>query len=242
MPSSAPIPGRCGARLRKKPGQYCGHWPLKGRTRCRLHGGASLAGPASGTWDTGKFSKYLPTDLAERYDRHRRDPKLLEMREHVAIVDSQLERLLEQWAKGGTPAEWKQVFDLATELQDACGEFTAAQRARNEADMKAAFRAIADLVGSLGALAMQGIKDARAWRDIANVMTLGQQLRDGEKRREREDAIPAVKALAAFGHLAAAISRIVTNPNEKRLLAQALREFFMGTVSDGKVIEAKSTP
>jgi hypothetical protein len=42
-----PIAGRCNAHTRSngKPG-LCQHYPAKGRTRCRLHGGASLRGTA----------------------------------------------------------------------------------------------------------------------------------------------------------------------------------------------------
>lgn len=43
MKAQAAIAGRCGARTPRGP---CQRYPAKGRTRCRLHGGASLRGPA----------------------------------------------------------------------------------------------------------------------------------------------------------------------------------------------------
>lgn len=32
---------KCGSPLRKKPGQFCGQWALRGATRCRIHGGST---------------------------------------------------------------------------------------------------------------------------------------------------------------------------------------------------------
>lgn len=38
------MPERCGARLRNKGGIRCRQWPVKGKRRCRLHGGHALRG------------------------------------------------------------------------------------------------------------------------------------------------------------------------------------------------------
>ena len=42
MQQSGPIPGRCGASTRD--GGYCDAWPVKGKKRCRMHGGADGIG------------------------------------------------------------------------------------------------------------------------------------------------------------------------------------------------------
>ena len=57
-------PTRCGAKNRQ--GNPCQKWPIKGRTRCRNHGGKSLIGTASPSFKTGTYSKWLPRNLMGR--------------------------------------------------------------------------------------------------------------------------------------------------------------------------------
>ena len=52
------ITERCGAITRHGSGR-CMNYPLRnGSGRCKLHGGASLRGPASGRWKHGRYSRY----------------------------------------------------------------------------------------------------------------------------------------------------------------------------------------
>ena len=57
-------PVRCGAKNRQ--GNPCQKWPLKGRNRCRNHGGKSLRGVDSPSFKNGKHSKLLPRNLTGR--------------------------------------------------------------------------------------------------------------------------------------------------------------------------------
>ena len=54
-------PVRCGAKNRQ--GNPCQKWPIRGRNRCRNHGGKSLIGTASPSFKNGKHSKLLPRNL-----------------------------------------------------------------------------------------------------------------------------------------------------------------------------------
>ena len=55
--------------------------------RCRLHGGKSPAGLASPHYKDGRYSKALPARLAARYATAEADPRLLELRDEVALTD-----------------------------------------------------------------------------------------------------------------------------------------------------------
>ncbi|HAF11090.1 MAG TPA: hypothetical protein DCK98_13555 [Chloroflexi bacterium] len=59
------IDGRCGARLRGKPGVYCKRFPEPRRSRCRLHGGASPVGRDHPSFKHGGRSGY-PIVLSPR--------------------------------------------------------------------------------------------------------------------------------------------------------------------------------
>lgn len=95
-----PKPGRCGAQLRKKPGQYCGRRPARGRSRCKLHGGAKGSGHPI---QHGRRSKYIGHLLAEGYRDAIGSPRLLNLRETVAVQDAIVQRCLARLNESDTP-------------------------------------------------------------------------------------------------------------------------------------------
>ena len=86
----------CGARLRKKPGRFCQRKRLKGKSRCGLHGGKSLAGIASKRYKHGRYSRYLPTDLRKQYEESKHDPQLLSHEPDLRLMDLHLQTLIKQ--------------------------------------------------------------------------------------------------------------------------------------------------
>ena len=115
--SSSPMAGRCGATLRRKPGRFCTAYPLTGKTRCALHGGKSLAGPANGNWKHGMYSTVLPGALGTHYATARQNPALVALTEQIALVDAKVFELFEQVQQGESPAAWTQVLELASAPQ-----------------------------------------------------------------------------------------------------------------------------
>jgi hypothetical protein len=59
------LDGRCGAKVE---GGYCREYPARGRNRCYVHGGGTLVGRMSGTYEHGRRSRFPFADeaLAER--------------------------------------------------------------------------------------------------------------------------------------------------------------------------------
>ena len=52
--------------------------------RCRMHGGGSAKGAASGTFQTGRYSRYMPPPgLYQKYRRGLEDPKLTHHRDSL---------------------------------------------------------------------------------------------------------------------------------------------------------------
>ena len=92
--------GRCGATLRRKPGRFCTSYPLTGTTRCRLHGGQSLAGPANGNWKHGMYSTVLHGALGAHYATARQNPALVALTEQIALVDAKVFEPFEQVQRG----------------------------------------------------------------------------------------------------------------------------------------------
>lgn len=82
MSSPEPIPGRCGARTRGDEPGYCARFPESGRTRCRLHGGA-----------TPRVHVRASPETKARLAELLADPDLLEARAAVALSQLGVERL-----------------------------------------------------------------------------------------------------------------------------------------------------
>jgi hypothetical protein len=55
----------CGAKTRG--GGTCKRAPLKGKTRCKLHGGATPSGPASANFKHGRYAMVFRGALAEKF-------------------------------------------------------------------------------------------------------------------------------------------------------------------------------
>ena len=81
----------CGAKTRK--GTPCLRAPMV-NGRCNLHGGKTPIGAALPQFKTGRYSKYLPARLAERYHEAERDPELLSLRSELALVQARLAELI----------------------------------------------------------------------------------------------------------------------------------------------------
>jgi len=86
----------CGAQLRKKPGRFCRKIPIRGKRRCRLHGGKSLGGIASSRYKHGRYSRYLPLDLRKQYEASKQDPQLLSHEPDLRLMDLRLQTLVKQ--------------------------------------------------------------------------------------------------------------------------------------------------
>lgn len=117
-------PTRCGAK--KRDGTPCEARPLKGKTRCRLHGGRAGAPPV-----TGRHSsewRHLSNEGRELVAELMKDPQLLDVRRMLAMMEAIARRYLlpspeliersarARWAEakkeGLTKAEEPEAVDL----------------------------------------------------------------------------------------------------------------------------------
>src|SRR3990167_2330995 len=123
----------CGAKTRK--GVPCRAYAMP-NGRCRMHGGATPSGPASANYRHGRYSKYLPARLAERYLEAESDPELLSLRSELALVQARLPALLRQVDTGEAGALWlaarKSFADL--KIANAAGDTKKASEAFRDLD------------------------------------------------------------------------------------------------------------
>ena len=168
MSSRNPNPEKCGAKLRKShPPRYCEQYPMP-NGRCHLHGGKSLKGPASATFQGKGFSKYFPSKkLGQIFARSFEDPELTRLRKDLAIVETRLVELIQSLSREQSGTLWKQLRKKHRELKRSRPNSAKASK----------------LLKEIGELVEQGSNDSLIWNEIAKQIDLRRRLLDSETKR-----------------------------------------------------------
>lgn len=168
--------------------------------RCRMHGGASLAGPASRTWRDGRHSKVLPKRLLADAQASLADPDRLAMAEELAVVDARINDILRRVERGESGALWKQ-------LRRTWSAFETARRSRDTV-------ATGTALETIGGLITGGHADHAAWNDVMSLIRDRQRLVESERKRLVEDrqVIAVEQALGMMGQLVDAVRAHVRDP------------------------------
>jgi hypothetical protein len=221
-----PLSGRCGARLRN--GRHCASFPVGGSGRCRMHGGASLAGPAHPNWKDGRrsqsvrgaFAAALAGDLGRHYraalKRH------VSLRDEVALLEAREVQLLE-CMETGSPASWHRVGALTVEMRAAVAGITTG-------GSTAVLAGLASGLDELSMLAQRGADTERTWRALLKTIDVKRRLVIGETRRMRvaHEVIDRGRFLAIMAFIGDAVVRHVTNPAELKALREDFEILFGG--------------
>lgn len=96
----------CGAKTRD--GDPCKNAPVTGSKRCRMHGGKTPSGVASVHFKHGRYSKNLPTHLADDYEEALLDPNTLDLYDEIALTTAHINYLLAQ-ASAGVEVSWSTI-------------------------------------------------------------------------------------------------------------------------------------
>lgn len=199
--SLQPMDGKCGGKLTytgtsaENPAKFCRAFPLKGKTRCKIHGGRQEHGLADP--QGGRHPKAIPTRLVENFERLLQSPQLTSLRREIAWQRAYYEELQERAADGAVVA--RAVFQAIDAVSAAFTAFRQAahpgtpQAARQSASL-ALQQAVARLEASRGPASAEGAvrQELRAmWGTLAN-------LTDKESRQYERlyNMITAERALA----------------------------------------------
>lgn len=100
----------------KRNGDRCRAWSCKGHLYCQKHGGGkSSVRRAIKSQTHGRYSKYLPTGLATKYEECRRDPYLLSLKEEISLMDALIQETTERYKDEGVRIDSKGI-DQVTKL------------------------------------------------------------------------------------------------------------------------------
>jgi hypothetical protein len=134
-------------------GELCEGIAIRGKTKCRKHGGRSLSGVAHPNYKHGRYSRDLPTAMARRAAEARGNPELLSVSDDIALVEARIAEVLAGLGTGESGATW---LGLKRTLE----EFSVALARGDMAGMSQHFQAMRTLVkdGSSTALAWQELR------------------------------------------------------------------------------------
>lgn len=164
-----------------------------------MHGGATPKGIASPAFKTGRYSRYLPERLMERYQEALHDEDLLNLRHEVALVDTRIADLLEQVERGDLGARW-------LELESHYETLTLATQKKDLGAGAAAFEQI-------GALITNGANDYLVWVQISSMLEQRRRLTDSERKRlvDMQQMITSEQAMTLVAALTDIVRKRVTD-------------------------------
>jgi hypothetical protein len=174
---------------------------------CAIHGGKSLAGVAAPNYQTGRHSKYLPARLLRRYHEAETDPRILELRDDIALIDTRLADLLQRVDTGESGAAWR---DLHAAAEAGDGD---AQRAL--------------ITGAVG--------DEAAWADVLRAMDTRRRLVESERKRlvELRQMVPVADVLVLIDAITAAVHATVPDPAAVAAIAGEFARITGSVDADG---------
>lgn len=213
------MPKECGAK--KRSGGFCRKPPLKGKTRCRLHGGASLAGIAHPGYSHGRYSKTLPTRLQERYQASLHDPELLSCRSEISVIDSRMSELFSQLEAGSSVGLWEDCFRLAKNLSSAI-----ASGRRDE---------ILQIATQIEDVARKGKQEEGIWREFHKMADLRRKLSESEVKR-LEAAGHSISASEAMNLAQSLLQSVRRNVSDRKVLSAIATDFQILISKENKTL------
>lgn len=190
---------------------------LSPQQKCANHGGSStrhLKGINNPQFKTGRYSKYLPSRLAELYEQAVTNPELLEMRDHLALLDTRIQDILRQTQQGDPAPRWAEVKERFADFETAIlgGDQTK----------------VIESLTTLHALLDAGETWDRAWDQILETMEQLRKVADTEVKRQKElnQMIPVERVVILMAAMGAAVKRHVKDPEEIRAVLGEISNMY----------------
>lgn len=214
---------RCGAHCRQT-GQPCKNRPVTGGARCRMHGGRSLSGPAAANWRGGRYSQALGGPLRARYEAALANADRLSLADDVSLAEARVDELLT-----GLQADGGATLTAMVEATRQAREHYRAMREANARGDGAAVASAASALGrvleaDLGTLATRANAQERQWQQVFAAQQHKRRLVQTEHKRALTLAqvLTLEQAHALFARLSELVSTHVSNPLERRAIADGL--------------------
>lgn len=170
--------------------------------KCRMHGGKADAqiGTANTQFKHGRHSRYLPSDLDKLYREALANPDLLEMADHIALLEARMQDILGKQSAGEPVPKWSDIADIFGEVEVAI----------LTADMAKVVPGLERMHKVLEA----GIQWDSTWDQVSGIMEQLRKLTDTEVKRKKElnQMVPIERVIVLMAAVGEAVKRNVTDP------------------------------
>lgn len=203
---------RCGAKS-KRSQQQCQGPAIKGTNppRCRMHGGTTMKATPERV-KTGRHSKYLPANIEKFYNEALNNPELLELTNHISLLDARINLILETLQLGDPLPRWSQVAEM----------FAVAETGLLSGKMDE----VGPALESIHKMFDSGEKWDSSWDEIRVNIEQLRRVADTEIKRKKDlgQMIPVERVVILMAAVANAVKRNVKDPEA---IAAVQRELAM---------------
>lgn len=214
-----------GSRLcngHRRDGRLCTKKVMDGRTKCKMHGGATPRGPASPHWRTGRYTTALPGRYRKAFSRAIYSPDLLGMRGQIALLDARVDELLGMLTRSESGALWSRLADARLEALSARAEAVAATKAGDAAKAAQAQARANAALARVFDLIERGGRDREVWSDLVDTLEQQRKMQTSEvRRRESERAYVAVDTfLGTMGEIVKILREEIPDKRVLQIVSQ----------------------
>lgn len=206
-PIRLPAKRVCGSKLRNKDA-FCQSTFLYPNGRCKLHGGASAKGPGSGSYKHGRYSKYLPEDLRQKFEAAISDPELTHLRSELGLIDAILEEKIERIHAGESGAVLSSALTLIEDYEKATSGESA--DGYNGPEPR-------EILDAVKAVLVRGRATLNLFEEVQPIVEQRRKLAESENKRLAQVAksLSVEEAMLFVRQLGDSIKRNVSDPKEK---------------------------
>lgn len=198
-------PPQCTA-MSKRSGKQCLGPAVAGSAnqRCRMHGGHghSLMGTEDPNFRHGRYSKYLPSQLDKLYQEARSNPDLLEMADHIALLEARIQQVLLDNSQGEPVPNWGEVRTAFAALETSL--------------LSGEIDKVVPGLEKVHALLDAGVRWDTTWNQVMGTMEQLRKLTDTDVKRKKElnQMVPIERVVILMAAVGEAVKRHVSNPAE----------------------------
>ncbi len=209
---------RCTAKS-KSTGEQCKNAARIGYSVCAYHGAGKRARPGGRPIVHGRYSKKLPTGLAETYREAMQDPEMLALKSEIALVDALIAQVIQSLPDNNAPRTWERIRQTWAKVR----------RAAKDGDMTK----MVDAMNEHGAAIRAGSDESRARQELADHLDNRRRLVESERKRmvEMQQVITAERAMILFNAIADAVLKHVSDGPTRSAIADELR-LLIGAAGD----------
>jgi len=183
----------------KSDGTQCQNYPIAGSQWCKFHGAMAAKGIANSQFKDGRYSRYVPKALLDKYEAARDDPELLSQKDDIAILETRISQLLQRLDLDSNIHEWD---FLEKKLQDL-----------RVAVVSGANAQATTIIADLAEFVEKGQQDVKTWNEITRIMDIKRKVSESERKRliEMDQIITAEKAMLLITMISTIVKKYVTD-------------------------------